>query len=116
MDLNMGYVAQFRFDADPGKALTIQSFASLIWGFAATPAMLLLPLFTRKMNNKTILIIWQGIACVVYGLFVIIGFQNIKIGITSVIVITISRFLVGFNASGTLNPIIMSELFDYQQY
>ena len=43
MDLNMGYVAQFRFDADPGKALTIQSFASLIWGFAATPAMLLLP-------------------------------------------------------------------------
>lgn len=52
----------------------------------------------------------------VYGLLGIIGFQNIKIGITSVIVITILRFLVGFNASGTLNPIIMSELFDYQQY
>lgn len=116
MDLNMGYVAQFRFDSDPGTALTIQSFASLIWGFAATPAMLLLPFLTRKFNNKTILIIWQGVACIVYGLLGIIGFQNIKIGITSVIVITISRFLIGFNANGTLTPIIMSELFDYQQY
>lgn len=115
-ELNSYYVGQFRYGETTEEGLRMFSMLSPIVGFAATPAMLLLPFMTRKMNNKTLMIIWQAIISVSYGALWIIGYENIPVGTTSAVVISIVRFLSYFNAVGTLTPIMLSEIYDYQQW
>lgn len=59
---------------------------------------------------------WASLNAVSYIILAIIGVQNIPQGATSAVVITIMRFIALFNATGSLLPLMLSELFDYQQY
>jgi len=115
-ELSSMYVGQFRYGETTEQGLKMFSMLSPIVGFAATPAMLLLPFMTRKMNNKTLMIVWQAINAAAYGALWIIGYENIPVGTTSAVVVSIVRFLSYFNAVGTLTPIMLSEIYDYQQW
>lgn len=115
-EMNSYYIGQFRYGETTEQGLSLFSMLSPIVGFAATPAMLLLPLMTRKMNNKSIMIMWQLINVVAYGVLCVIGYENIPAGKTAAAVITIVRFITCFNAVGTLTPIMLSEIYDYQQW
>lgn len=115
-EMNSYYIGQFRYGETTEAGLSLFSMLSPIVGFAATPAMILLPFMTRKMNNKTIMIGWQVINMVAYGVLVLVGFANIPVGKTTAIVMTIVRFVTCFNAVGTLTPIMLSEIYDYQQW
>lgn len=115
-EMNSYYVGQFRYGETTEKGLQMFSMLSPIVGFAATPAMLLLPLLTRKLNNKTLMIIWQAINAAAYGVLWIIGYENIPVGTTTAVVVSIVRFASYFNAIGTLTPIMLSEIYDYQQW
>lgn len=115
-ELNSYYVGQFRYGETTEQGLSVFSMVSPIVGFAATPAMLLLPLMTRKFNNKTLMIIWQAIISVAYGALWIIGYENIPKGTTTAVVVSVVRFLSYFNAVGTLTPVMLSEIYDYQQW
>ena len=115
-EMNSYYIGQFGYGETTEQGLSLFSMLSPIVGFAATPAMLLLPFMTRKMNNKSIMIMWQAINAVAYGVLCIIGYENIPVGTPTAIVITIVRFVTCFNAVGTLTPIMLSEMYDYQQW
>lgn len=115
-EMNSYYIGQFRYGETTEQGLSLFSMLSPIVGFAATPAMLLLPFMTRKMNNKSIMIMWQVINAVAYGMLCIIGYENIPVGTPTAVVITVVRFVSGFNAAGTLTPIMLSEIYDYQQW
>ncbi len=115
-EMNSYYVGQFRYGETTEKGLQMFSMLSPIVGFAATPAMLLLPFMTRKMNNKTLMIVWQAINAAAYGVLWVIGYENIPVGTTTAVVVSIVRFVSYFNAIGTLTPIIHSEIYDYQQW
>ena len=115
-EMNSYYIGQFRYGETTEQGLSLFSMLSPIVGFAATPAMLLLPFMTRKMNNKSIMIMWQAINVAAYGVLCIIGYENIPVGTPTAIVITIVRFVTCFNAVGTLTPIMLSEIYDYQQW
>lgn len=115
-EMNSYYIGQFRYGETTEQGLSLFSILSPIVGFAATPAMLLLPFMTRKMNNKTIMIMWQVINAVTYGVLCIVGYENIPVGTPTAIIITVVRFITCFNAVGTLTPIMLSEIYDYQQW
>lgn len=115
-EMNSYYIGQFRYGETTEQGLSLFSMLSPIVGFAATPAMLLLPFMTRKMNNKSIMILWQAINAVAYGVLCIIGYENIPVGTPTAVAITIVRFVTCFNAVGTLTPIMLSEIYDYQQW
>lgn len=108
-------IARVKYADNMADAAQIFGAVSLIVGFAATPNMLLLPLMTRKMDNRNILIMWQGINTGAYLILAIIGFDNLQAGTTSAVIITALRFCISFNAIGSLQPLMLSELGDYQQ-
>lgn len=108
-------VARVKYAGDMATAAKIFGSVSLIVGFAATPNMLFLPFFTRKMNNRTIMIMWQAFNTGAYLILALIGFNNFEPGTTSAIVITALRFVASFNAIGSLQPLMLSEIGDYQQ-
>lgn len=115
IDLVWQIVGRVKYGTDMMKGADLFGLLSIFVGFAATPNMLLLPLFTRKLNNRAIMLIWIG--CNVAANFVlgIIGFQNFEQGTTSAIIITALRFVSAFNAIGSLQPLMLSEIGDYQQ-
>lgn len=108
-------IARVKYADNMADAAQIFGAVSLIIGFAATPNMLLLPLMTRKMDNRNILIMWQAINTGAYLILAIIGFDNLEQGTTSAVIITALRFCISFNAIGSLQPLMLSELGDYQQ-
>lgn len=108
-------IARVKYAGDMATAAKIFGAVSMIVGFAATPNMLFLPLLTRKLNNRTIMIMWQAFNTGAYLILAIIGFGNFKPGTTSAIVITALRFVASFNAIGSLQPLMLSEIGDYQQ-
>ena len=64
----------------------------------------------------TLAIMWLAINAAAYGILCIIGYENISAGTPTAVVITIVRFITCFNAVGTLTPIMLSEIYDYQQW
>lgn len=115
IDMSYELIGRVKYATEVGDAAAIFGGLSLIVGFAATPNMLLLPWLTRKFNNKTIMMFWQ--ACNILGLaiFSIIGFQNFEQSTASAAIITALRFVATFNAIGSLQPLMLSEIGDYQQ-
>lgn len=113
---NSYYIGQFKYGETTEQGLALFSYLSPIVGFAATPAMLLLPFMTRKMNNKSIMIMWQVINAAVYGTLCVIGYENLPAGRNTAVAITAARFITCFVALGTLTPIMLSEIYDYQQW
>lgn len=115
IDMVWHIVGRVHYAATANEGAIIFGSLSIIIGFAATPNMLLLPLLTRKFNNRTILLFWQACNVLGLGVLAIVGFQNMPIGSTSAIIITVLRFVLAFNALGSLQPLVLSELGDYQQ-
>lgn len=115
IDLSWGIIARVKYATNMGDAVAIFGGLSLIVGFAATPNMLLLPFLTRKFNNRTILIFWQVCNLSANLICALIGLQNFPQGSWSPFVITLIRFMSAFNCLGSLQPLILSEIADYQQ-
>ena len=115
IDMVWNIVGRVKYANNMADGAKIFGAVSVFVGFAATPNMVLLPLYTRKLNNRGIMMIWQ--ACNFIGLFILslVGYQNIPTGSTAAIVITALRFVVQFNAIGSLLPLMLSEIGDYQQ-
>ena len=116
VEVDAEVIGRLRYAATIGEGAQIYGALTLITGFAVTPNMILLPLMTRKMNNRSILMIWMGCNTVGYLILGIIGLQAIPQGATSAVVITLLRFISLFNALSSLQPLMMAELCDYQQY
>lgn len=108
-------LAKLRYATTIGEGLKLNSSLGLIIGFAATPNMILLPLLTRKFNNKTITMGWTALNAIGYGVLAIIGVQNLPQGPVSAGVLTTLRFIALFNAWGSLLPLMLSEIYDAQQ-
>lgn len=108
-------VARVKYATNMGDGSVLYGTLSAIVGFACTPNMVLLPLYTRKMNNKTIMMMWQVCNFAAFFILGIVGFQNFQPGTTSAIIITGLRFVAAFNAIGSLIPLMLSEIGDYQQ-
>lgn len=115
IDLSWEIIARVKYAENMGDAVAIFGGLSLVVGFAATPNMLFLPILTRKFNNRTILIFWQICNLSANLICALIGFQNFPQGSWSPFVITLIRFVSLFNALGSLQPLILSEIADYQQ-
>lgn len=115
IDMIWHIVARVKYAGDMATAAKIFGSVSLIIGFAATPNMLLMPLFTRKFNNRTIMIFWQALNTGAYLILACVGFQNLQPGTSSALIITALRFVASFNAMGSLQPLMLSEIGDYQQ-
>lgn len=115
IDLSWELIGRVKYATNMGDAAAIFSGLGLIVGFAATPNMLFLPLLTRKFNNRTILLFWQGCNIAANLVCALIGFQNFPQGSWSPYVITLIRFVSVFNCLGSLQPLILSEIADYQQ-
>lgn len=116
VEIDAEVIGRLRYASDIDTGLQVFGALTLITGFAVTPNMILLPLMTRKMTNRTILMIWMGCNAFGYMLLGLIGLQNIEQGTVSAVVITLLRFISLFNALASLQPLMMAELCDYQQY
>lgn len=115
IDLSWELIARVKYATDMASAAAVFGGLSLVVGFAATPNMILLPWLTRKFNNRTILIFWQACNLSANLVCALIGLQNFPQGSWSPYVITIIRFVSLFNALGSLQPLILSEIGDLQQ-
>ncbi len=111
----MPLMIQFRFAKDAASALSISGLPMTIIGFASTVSMFLLPLVTRKMNKHHAIMMFSLLNVVAMGLLGIIGFENIPIGTTSAIVLTILMFIAAINPTYLIIPLLLGELADYQQ-
>lgn len=109
-------IIQFRFDEIPARALEISGVPQTIIGFAATVAMFLLPIITRKMNKKTAVILFTFTSILPHIILACVGYENIPVGTTSAVVLTIAYFIACLNPIYLLIPIMLGELADYQQW
>ena len=115
IEVDSAIMGKLRYATDIPTGQAIFGSLTLITGFAVTPNMILLPFMTRKLNNKTILIIWMTCNAVGYALLGIIGVENIVQGTLSAVLLTVLRFIALFNALASLQPLMMAEICDYQQ-
>ncbi|MDE7070985.1 MAG: MFS transporter [Clostridia bacterium] len=115
IDLSWEVIARVKYATNMADAAALFGGLSLVVGFATTPNMILLPWMTRKFNNRTILIFWQACNVSANLICALIGLQNFPQGSWSPYVITIIRFVSLFNALGSLQPLLLSEISDLQQ-
>ena len=108
-------IIQLRFSSDVTTALDIMGLPNTIIGFASTVAMLLLPIVTRKMNRNHIIIMFTSLGMVVCAILGFVGIENIPIGTTSAVVLTILFFIACINPTYLLVPVMLGEIADYQQ-
>lgn len=108
-------IIQLRFSSDVTTALDIMGLPNTIIGFASTVAMLLLPIVTRKMNKNHIIIMFTSLGMVVCAILGFVGIENIPIGTTSAVVLTILFFIACINPTYLLVPVMLGEIADYQQ-
>ncbi|MDR2047304.1 MAG: MFS transporter [Clostridiales bacterium] len=116
VEMSSETMARLQYAETSREALAIYGALSMVVGFAATPNMILLPLLTRKFNNKTIILGWQVINTLAYVVLAVIGVGNLAVGAESATVLTVVRFFAAFNALGSLLPLMLSEIYDYQQW
>lgn len=115
-DLNLIYAGQFRYGTTTEEGLRLFSIADTLASFGGTAASLILPHMTKRMEKKTIMILWQVINSGSYLLLFLIGYQRIPVGMASVAVLSVFRFFTSFNGSVVLLPVMLSEIYDYQQW
>ena len=122
VEIDAEYIGRLRYAVtstggiDVAGGLAVFGALTIITGFAVTPNMILLPFLTRKFNNRTIMMFWM--ACNTKGYLILgcVGIENIPQGTWSIILITTLRFISLFNAIASLQPLMMAQLSDYQQY
>lgn len=115
IEVDSAILGKLRYATDIPTGQTVFASLTLITGFAVTPNMILLPFMTRKLNNKTIMIIWMTCNAVGYAILGIIGVENIAQGALSAFLLTLLRYIALFNAIASLQPLMLSEISDYQQ-
>lgn len=115
IEVDSAILGKLRYATDIPTGQAIFGSLTLITGFAVTPNMILLPFMTRKFNNKTILIFWMTCNALGYAILGIIGIENIAQGALSAVLLTVLRFIALFNAIASLQPLMLSEISDYQQ-
>ena len=115
IEVDSAILGKLRYATDIPTGQAIFGSLTLITGFAVTPNMILLPFMTRKFNNKTILIFWMTCNALGYAILGIIGVENIAQGALSAVLLTVLRFIALFNAIASLQPLMLSEISDYQQ-
>lgn len=115
IEVDAAILGKLRYATDIPTGQAIFGSLTLITGFAVTPNMILLPFMTRKFNNKTILIFWMTCNALGYAVLGIIGVENIAQGALSAVLLTVLRFIALFNAIASLQPLMLSEVSDYQQ-
>lgn len=115
IEVDAAILGKLRYATDIPTGQAIFGSLTLITGFAVTPNMILLPFMTRKFNNKTILIFWMTCNALGYAILGIIGVENIAQGALSAVLLTVFRFIALFNAIASLQPLMLSEISDYQQ-
>lgn len=115
IEVDAAILGKLRYATDIPTGQTVFASLTLITGFAVTPNMILLPFMTRKLNNKTIMIIWMTCNAVGYAVLGIIGVENIAQGALSAFLLTLLRYIALFNAIASLQPLMLSEISDYQQ-
>lgn len=106
---------QFRFGATIEQGLQISGAFTVPLGLGATVAMVSLPFISRKVSNKSIFIIWAGAGAVLNGIIAIVGVNNIAVGLPTMLILGITRILVCINCMNLLIPIMLGEIYDYQQ-
>lgn len=116
VEVDAEYIGRLRYATEISKGLTIFGSLTLITGFAVTPNMILLPFLTRKFNNRTIMMFWMACNTIGYLVLGLVGIENIPQGTWSIVIITTLRFIALFNAIASLQPLMMAQLSDYQQY
>ena len=122
VEIDAEYIGRLRYAVtstggiDVAGGLAIFGALTMITGFAVTPNMILLPLFTRKFNSRTIMMFWMACNTIGYLVLGCVGIENIPQGTWSIILITTLRFISLFNAIASLQPLMMAQLSDYQQY
>lgn len=115
IEIDAQIMGKLRYATDIETGLTVFSSLTLITGFAVTPNMILLPLLTRKFNNRTIVMFWAFLNFLGYIILAIVGVQNIPQGTISAVVLTLLRYIALFNGITSLQPLMLSEISDYQQ-
>jgi len=110
------FVMQFRFGATTAEGLKLSGLIITLASSSSLVGMVTMPLLTRKLNNKTLMIIWLMFGALSYGASAIIGYQNIEIGLTSILVLTPLRFAASISAIHLMVPIMVGEACDYQQW
>lgn len=115
VEVDAEYIGRLRYASDIPTGQTIFATLTMVTGFAVTPNMILLPLFTRKFNNRTIMMFWAACNVVGYLILGCVGIANIPQGIWSILIITTLRFISLFNALTSLQPLMLAQLSDYQQ-
>ena len=115
IEIDAQIMGKLRYASDIETGLTVFSSLTLITGFAVTPNMILLPLLTRKFNNRTIVMFWAFVIFLGYVILAIVGVQNIPQGTVSAVVLTLLRYIALFNGITSLQPLMLSEISDYQQ-
>lgn len=118
MTTQMVYIVMFKYSEIYNRGSTIQAGLSLLTGFGATPAMLLVPLLTRKFSKKSLLVSAQFLNVAPLVVALLIGFDHLQIGMMSIVIMTIYGFLNSFNAGigMVVNQAITADMYDYQQY
>lgn len=109
-------VLQIRTNINPVTAIQISGLPQTIIGFAATVSMFLLPLVTRKMNKRAIVVLFGLISALPNLILAIVRYQNIPMGTVSLVLLTILYFVSCINPLYLLIPIMLGEIADYQQY
>lgn len=114
----MAIMAEYKFNADPAKALALLSPLSMVMGFGATPAMILAPLIIRKVSKKTLLICAHLLQAIVLFALVVAGFERFPQGVASVVILTAYGFFFQFGngLSLVVMPTLVAETVDYQQF
>lgn len=106
---------RFRFAPTVDLALNVSGVPLTFIGFASTVAMVLLPILTRKLDKKLIIIIFTGLNILSLTIMASIGIQNIPIGTKSAISLTIFMFLASLDPTYLIIPLLLGDIADYQQ-
>lgn len=122
-------IFQVNLSPDIKSALNFIGVPLTIIGFATTVATVLLPLLTRKMSKRAIMVVFTLLMAAAYGSVALVGFSRVsgkiievtnkgntfKLDILATIILTTVFFLVSVTPELLLIPIMLGEICDYQQ-
>ena len=109
------FIIQFRFAENVDLALKVSGVPMTIIGFAFTVAMLILPITTRKMDKKNMLIMFTAFPVITNIILAAVGYERIPVGTGSAVGITILHFIMQVSPIYLIVPIMLGEIADYQQ-
>lgn len=111
------FYAQTRFSANVNDALNTMGLPLTIMGFGVFISVLFIPILTRKFSKNIVLIFFSSINTVACSIIGFVGFQNIPVGTSSLVAITILFLMASFVSAIFLAlPSVIGDVADYQQF